>query len=420
MSFRELLNAYRDGALDEDARREVEEAIDREDALLEYLAEREEIPEPADGDDVPAPHDEQDARLEARFRAELTRRIRRAFVKLGVCVGAVLLAVLLLIQFVLPHAVARLYYNPGETAAVWKTDTWEYSTNRMSLDLAVYSELFLPGAYRENVQVIDRGYGDYDLVIVQNLSVNGRFTDVGGHISRGRLILYDRSVLKPPVDNSFEWGVNMPDPARSLSAQIRPPETDADGVITHYAVGMAGYPEEARTRLTELPEGVLYQGFVSLDRVMDYESLYTFLQTQGLDHVWCAVQLAEKPGYAANCGFDTYLGNGGNILCWDEVRYPALKRNELDARAAADSVPIRTAEQAETHLCSLLRYLQDQTQFCAMMGGDLNGFDPAEALRYLEANGVWVYGFAVTADRSVLLALQDAPEVYSVAVQPLP
>ena len=41
MTFRELLNLYRSGELGPEQTREVEEAIDREDALLEYLSERE-------------------------------------------------------------------------------------------------------------------------------------------------------------------------------------------------------------------------------------------------------------------------------------------------------------------------------------------------------------------------------------------
>ena len=45
MTFRELLNLYRSGELSPEQTREVEEAIDREDALLEYLAERDALPE---------------------------------------------------------------------------------------------------------------------------------------------------------------------------------------------------------------------------------------------------------------------------------------------------------------------------------------------------------------------------------------
>ena len=418
MTFRELLELYRSGELDEERCREVEEAVDREDAILEYLAERDALPEPEAGFAAPA----DDAETEKKFQKELQRGIRRAFVRLGLCVGCVLLAALLLILFVLPHAVDLFYYDPGEIAAsVYRENTGsvtDVKTNRMSLDLAVYSELFLPGAYREHVNVYDRGYGEYDIVVVQNVTVTGRFTDVAGRIGKNRLIFYDTNTLKAPVGNAFEWGVNMPDPDRSLTQQIREPELDENGAKTMWSVGMAGYPEDARDRLEELPDGQ-YRGFVSLDRVMDYEDFRAFLQRRELGGVWCAVQVAEKPGYAENYGFCTDYGNGGNILCWDREKYPLLKRDGFSDTPG--SFEIETEEDARTHMISLLRYLNDQPRFRAMMEECLGrgGASAEPMIKWLEEHGVRVYGFSLIADKETLLALQDCPEVYAVAAQPI-
>lgn len=420
MSFRELLKLYKEGTLDEAARREIEEAIDREDAILEYLSERDEILLLDADEDLPDAEDRRLRQTEERFRAELTRRIRRAFVRLGICVGAVLLAVLLLLQFVLPRLVDRFYYDPGKTVATEQNGSAEYSTNRMSLDMSVYSELFLPCAVRDNVSVIGHGYGEYDIVIIQNLSRNGRFTDVGGRISKGHLILYDNNTLKRPVSNSFEWGINMPDPALRLSRQIRQPETQPDGSMAYYAVGMAGYPDDAREWLDSLADGTLYQGFISLDAVMDYDSFYAFLQAHDLDGdtVWCAVQLAEKPAYAVNIGFDTFPG--GSIICYDREKYPALKYDELSESGEYNVCHITTESAARAHLNSLLRYMGDQNQFRDMLELDTFYQDDIESMiDYLDSHGVWVYGFSLTADKQTLLELQDSPEVYSVAAQPV-
>ena len=115
MTFRELLNLYRSGELSPEQTREVEEAIDREDALLEYLSERDALPELEERADA-APNNA-DSETEKKFQRELKRSIRRAFVKLGVTVGAVLLAILLLAQFVLPQVIDRFYYDPGQITA---------------------------------------------------------------------------------------------------------------------------------------------------------------------------------------------------------------------------------------------------------------------------------------------------------------
>ena len=42
-----------------------------------------------------------------------------------------------------------------------------------------------------------------------------------------------------------------------------------------------------------------------------------------------------------------------------------------------------------------------------------------ELKQKLEEHGVQVYGFSLIADKETLLALQDCPEVYSVAAQPI-
>lgn len=54
------------------------------------------------------------------------------------------------------------------------------TTTRMSLDLSVYSELYLPGNYRDQVNAVSRGYGEYDIVIPQTYTWTGKFTSVSG------------------------------------------------------------------------------------------------------------------------------------------------------------------------------------------------------------------------------------------------
>ena len=147
MKYRELLQLYKEGKLTETERKEIEEALEKEQALLDFILDQEEVPNFSEEEDVHSDSKkEQTAQreyeMEARFQKQLQRSIRRAFQKMGMTVGAVLLACLLLIEFVLPHVVDYFYYNPGKT--VGKGNEEEDKTNQISLDLAVYSELFLP------------------------------------------------------------------------------------------------------------------------------------------------------------------------------------------------------------------------------------------------------------------------------------
>ena len=84
----------------------------------------------------------------------------------------------------------------------------------------------------------------------------------------------------------------------------------------------------------------------------------------------------------------------------------------------------------------LLRYLGDHPEFAEMMSRDYgsSGYtavtdrpafglteerDLTPLIEYLDEHGVQVYGFWIMTSKETLLQLQDSPEVYSVAIQPL-
>lgn len=69
----------------------------------------------------------------------------------------------------------------------------------------MYTELKIPGYVRDNVVVRDKGYGNYDINIYQNVSYNGKFTNIAGALNKGNLNLYDMNLLNPPHDNVFAW-----------------------------------------------------------------------------------------------------------------------------------------------------------------------------------------------------------------------
>ncbi|MDO4673404.1 MAG: hypothetical protein Q4A76_10875, partial [Porphyromonadaceae bacterium] len=228
MKYRELLQLYKEGKLNETEQKEIEEALEKEQALLDFILDQEEVPNFSEEEGVYSePKKEQTAQreyeMEERFQKQLQKSIRRAFQKMGMTVGAVLLACLLLIEFVLPHFVDHFYYDPGKTVGQGN-DTGD-KTNQISLDLAVYSELFLPEYMRDNVSVTGRGYGNYDIQIIQNVARLGEpFVDVGGKIERNHLTVFDPNVLKWPVDNVFEWNMNSMDPNKTLEEQIEQPK----------------------------------------------------------------------------------------------------------------------------------------------------------------------------------------------------
>lgn len=146
MTYRELLKLYQEGKLDKAQTDEVEHAIEKQEAISEYLYEKEEIPglevlQGQEKEEVFVQGNDAESEEEQRFVKMIQKTIRRTFLKMGAIVGAGVLAIVLCVIFVLPQVVSAFYYNPNEVVGIGEGSD-NITTTRMSLDLSVYSELF--------------------------------------------------------------------------------------------------------------------------------------------------------------------------------------------------------------------------------------------------------------------------------------
>ena len=146
MKYRKLLELYKAGQLTETQSRTIEDDIEKQEAISEYLAEAEEALE------IELPEISEDSSA-SDFAKEIQRSIRKAFLKLGIVILSLTLIITLFIQFALPDIVSSFYYQPDQI--IGKTEFSE--TNRISSDIAVYTELAIPGYQRDTVRVTDRG-----------------------------------------------------------------------------------------------------------------------------------------------------------------------------------------------------------------------------------------------------------------------
>lgn len=416
MKYRELLQLYKEGKLNETEQKEIEEALEKEQALLDFILDQEDVPNFSEEEDVYSESkkeqiEQREYEMEERFQKQLQKSIRRAFRKMGMTVGAVLLACLLLIEFVLPHLVDYFYYDPGKT--VGQGNEAEDKTNQISLDLAVYSELFLPEYMRDDVRVTERGYGNYDIQIIQNVASLGEpFVDAGGKIERNHLTVFDPNILKRPVDNVFEWNMNSMDPSKTLEEQIEQPKELPDGSVEISNMSPGGTPEECRETIDQLEEEKYYKAYVTLNQVLPYETMYKFLKQYEILPDWCAIQCTDQM-YHKNIGFSIY--QSGNNIAWDKETYPLLRTVDGEAYDEIEKM-MQTEEGACTHFTSMLHYMSKQTRFLKMFYPELEPETLEESAEYVEKNGVKIYGMLITADRATLQKLDDTEEVYSIYV----
>jgi hypothetical protein len=410
MTYRELLEAYKKGKLSGEQQKKIEEDIERQEAIGDYLYENTRIPEL---DAVFAEEKDADESGEDDRFAELVRRsIRRAFVRLGVTIVLIAVAVVLFIQFLLPDLVSSFYYDPGEIVAE--------DTNRLSLDLAAYTELRVPWYRRDNARVVPLGYGNYDIFLYQNVSLNGNFDNLAGTIRKGRLVLYDMNGLKTPA-NVFGW---FQYPGKTEGVSLREYEEQGGTIYMTYSGR-----ERAAEALEGLNEDALYLAYITLDRVTDYEDFMEWIEKHPeLSFGWCAV-CTNNPGEgtgerfrADNLGFQYGLLSSTN-LNWDREAYPNLLLWETKEAWEGDNYEELESERKQEdfmreHFTSLCRYLADQEQFLAMMPGTTPEL-LTSAADYVEENGIRVYGFAAVLNREEMLALSEEEEIYAITTEPL-
>ena len=476
MKYHELLELYKKKALNEEQMKKVEQDIERQEAIGEYLFDREEKMEfgflDEDNETVETDYKDNGENLwnsrkademskdnslkkSAResekadqFAREINRSIRRAFIKMGTIVGTVVLVILLLIVFVVPKVVDEFYYDPGKIVAKSK-DGGE--TNQMSLDLAVYTELTLPGRFRDHVEAEEKGYGKYNIDIYQTMTRTNRFNNVSGELVRDKLRIYDlNAVYSITSGNVFGWGQMNPDLGKSLTELSEEEQKKDESCF----IWQGADKESATKALKQLDENQLYQSYVTLDRPMDYDTFVKYLNKykDKIDDVWCLVRTDEVPGFyqmsggPGLLGFYVTLGQSSSVA-WDTDQYPNLvvwnyeladtgeeKKTEKTAETTeAESVEnatetfdgwdrvrekMKETDFAKNRFVTMLKYMSNQDKFLGAICQQ-SGERYKDAADYVEQNGLEIYGFACVGYKADLLKINQTEEVFGIYTEEL-
>lgn len=384
MKYSELIEEYKNGKLDEKASSELKNDIEKHEAISDYLAERDEgiegLPELSFGDET-----EESEKDSEDFSKKIKKQIRRAFLRRNLITTLVALAAALFCIYLLPKIIDRAYYDPAEIVG---TDEYGVETNRISLDLAVYSELFLPGNYRQKANPVRLGSGRYSISIPQEISLTGYFRDNAGIIERGRLTLFDPNLLKLPEMNVFQ--------------------THRAGV--HGMVDFMADPEPSLESLIgDMRDGEKRMVFVTFKNPMSYdETLYWFTALKDVTPLWGAVCTGDEVNMPAYYGMR--LSTYGRLLSFDEEKYPALSVDGNNWDAAA-------------HIASLLKYAADNEEAMKMFsGGQWNDTFTAccrESAEYILQNGFSIYGVAFVADSETISEIYTAGDYSAIYVKPV-
>ena len=382
MKYSELIELYKTGKLPEETRQQVEQDIERQQAISEYLFDTEEIP---DLDEFTSNYigestDDSDSE-DVKFIRIVRKSIHKAFIKMGVIVGAVLLAIVLFVIFALPRIVNLFYYDP--TKLVKSEDA---ESIKFELDMAVYTELNLPGKYRDYVIADSEGYGEYTFNIINYAPYTEADKNVAGKIERNKLVMYEPDLLNAPAANVFEREI---------------PGVE-DNIVSNFELnGAAGSVENTFAELENLKENETYLTFITLNDVVSYTEFVEISEKmpENFYPIWCAICMENENGYYINRNIGFNFAVTCRNLAFDKEKYPNLTRFELRTTVPIDEIP--SESDTTTHVVSMLRYMADQDDFWKLMGG--NGDKYSEIADNVEQNGLNIYGYVAVADKAAIM-----------------
>ena len=147
---------------------------------------------------------------------------------------------------------------------------------------------------------------------------------------------------------------------------------------------------------------------------------------EDLGGIWCAVdtgQYEEDHFFAGNIGFTCDLEFSSDLE-WDEETYPELilwNPKVVEERGEDElQEKMKTEEFMKTHVCSMMNYMADQSQFYEMMGGgSFTRLGLENAVEHIQKEGIRIYGYAAVMDKDKALELNSQEEVYEIYVENL-
>lgn len=391
MTYREKLELYSQGKLDEQEKIEIEKELEKQESLTDYLFEHQAPPGMEDIYDGTSPFDvseRETGKSEAGEESEtiakqINSSIRKAFIKTGTIAIIIALLLTLFIVFALPHIVSSFYYDPGKVIG---TDLDGNEIEQLERDMSVYAELSIPELGPQiSIGTDGYGYGNHSFFADAAYRVNPEGDDVivnktlTGIIKRNSFICYNYRDLD-------KYLMELHDASQNES------------------------------NIDSMNDNDLYYAYVDLKDVVPYETFYTDYVENGDPYgtsgswVWCAAQVSEDEstnGYL-NRGFYATANGQFAHYSYDANAYPMLAW-------ADDMEDLDTEAKAKEHFTSMLSYILDNKKFNSLEH-QLQPWVSDSEKEYVEKNGINVYGFIYVSDKAHIEEIAKAEGVNKVYV----
>lgn len=399
MTYKNLMDQYKQGTLSEEERQMVEKEIEKQEAIEEY---RLEILDEELDNLIKRPDDGRPNEETTKLKKSVNDRLRR------VVLTSVLMVVLLYVGvfYVGSGLIDGLYYNPTATTMSVEKD---YPSPDFYFDMEAYISLNLPGYTNASFTFQEaKGFGNYEI----SYSMQNLFNDEDQRyfmtMSRGRLTWAFDGIFS--LQNRFRVWEGFEKIQDNLGKDVSESDKNAmDNEILRKNEETIRYLKELNA-LSYVSMDVVYSQDLSM------EEFYAMTREfPSLNYSWVGVRTTEpntlwndpQPNHLI--GFNPDLSSGGNRRP-DPEKYPLF--NLLDMRNNDElkkkDYPDAIVESYRMHFKSRLEYLRDREEFVGIF--DYNYYKTDfynDALTYIEDQGIKTYGGLLFGTPDELLKFMD-------------
>ena len=366
MTYKEKIQLYREGKLDQSQARELEKDIEKFNAISDYIVESDPLLDEEfglAGDGSPFADGPESAKDDGEdLTKKINSSIRRAFIKTGAIAAAAAIIITLLVMYIIPGI---LYYNASKSVG---SDENGDAIPVMEQDLKAYGEITMPELGPNlHVDVDKHGQGDYTFYTDASYSACG--TDINknfnGAVSRSICTVYDPKVI-------------------------------ADFAVFSPEIWQAGTP------VGSMKDGATYFAYALLKDPMSYDEFFgDYGQNDeygtNASWLWAATSVSEDDTEGAHKSLGFFADTGAT---------------------EGEAMVFDTEKAARDHFGGLLSYIAESGKFAELRGSIwVEGEPYAEYAKFVRDEGLSVYGFVYVSDKEHIEKLVESEDIAKVSVR---
>lgn len=373
MTFRELLEKYKEGTLTEEEKKLVEDELEKNEAINDYLSECLDLTSSFTSTE--------------KFESDVTTKkvkktVNRKLYKLVALSVVIVFVLLFSVKYIVSPLVSSQYYNPT-------TKNLDGVRNDLFYDMRAFTEVTLPGYNLNNTYTESLGFGKYKLSYSRTNTFNTEMESATAQLKKGEKFsdtfqaLYGRSYIM--------WGSLLG------ITEKDPNYKDILDIEKRKNIERLGH-------LKELPSSSYVSALVLFNNNLSMEELYNLMcKYQDVNFEWAAIKVS---GEGVNLPIGFRLNPNGDSSSNSDAyyeKYPALTLGDYIINSNHSGAESLFPKGYELHFTTLMKYLSERPEAIAALSYNTLNFENYS--NYIQENGVNTYAVLVYANVDDLLSL---------------